>query len=278
MPGWIGAAMVISGALAYLGQQDLPEYEATKIEGDSPEIAFQKEMWNWMKDTMKPYQDLGIDALDEGAPEGMSPGDPSTTFTAAPVIPEFQFELNVDDEIYKFKQSQGEDSINRALAARGLSNSRAGVNALTNFNLDLASNETDSQFGRAKDIYGMNAARTMDNYQMLHGSELDQFNANNLLGNQKYQQWVDKVKIGMGSASTVGAGALQTGSGVANSMANQNSNLTTMLGLQNQSDIVGAQATADMGQIPFNAIQAWYYMNKPNTPGANNGAWPNTVP
>ena len=65
------------------------------------------------------------------------------------------FKVDENDPIFQFKQRKQEEAINRALSARGLSSSRAGINALSDANMNLLAQETDKQFGRQRDIFGM---------------------------------------------------------------------------------------------------------------------------
>lgn len=65
------------------------------------------------------------------------------------------FKVDENDPIFQYKQRKQEDAINRALSARGLSSSRAGINALSDANMNLLAQETDKQFGRQQGIFGM---------------------------------------------------------------------------------------------------------------------------
>lgn len=73
---------------------------------------------------------------------------------------------------YKWQQQQGEKAINRGLAARGMYNSRAGVNALTDFNQSLGAQETENSFNRLSTLanYGMGASANVGNYNIQTGA------------------------------------------------------------------------------------------------------------
>lgn len=54
--------------------------------------------------------------------------------------------------MYTWQQEQGERAINRALAARGLYNSSAALNQLSDFNRALGAEESERQYGRLMDL------------------------------------------------------------------------------------------------------------------------------
>jgi hypothetical protein len=76
--------------------------------------------------------------------------------------------LNIGDitasPMYQFQQQQGEEAINRALAARGMSNSSAAVNQLADFNTELNAMETEKAYDRAVDEYNRQYNQGMDQY------------------------------------------------------------------------------------------------------------------
>lgn len=81
---------------------------------------------------------------------------------------------------YKYQQQQGEQALNRNLAARGMYNSRAGVNALSDFNQSLSAQESDKTFNRLSTLanYGMGAAANVGNYNMTTGANISNSLAN----------------------------------------------------------------------------------------------------
>ncbi len=90
-------------------------------------------------------------------------GDPNS-LVGDPNLPS---NLNLDlqsDPVFQWKQEQMEKSVNKNLAARGLHNSSAGMNALSDANMKLISQEGDKQYGRAVDEYNRNYGREMDMY------------------------------------------------------------------------------------------------------------------
>jgi len=131
---------------------------------------------------------------------------------------------------YQWQQQKGEDAVNRALAARGMYNSRPGVNALSDFNQSLASQEYNNQFNRlaTQANYGLGAAANVGNYNI---------NAGQNMGNTAMQtgQLVGQGMVNQGQTmgGTIANALGALGQGIANqgyvnstnSYANQISNL-----------------------------------------------------
>lgn len=78
--------------------------------------------------------------------------------------------------LYKLQQEEGETAINRALSARGLWNSGAGVQALSDFNRKLIATEVDKMYSKTLD-YNKLVSGMSTNYATL-GSNLYNINAN----------------------------------------------------------------------------------------------------
>jgi len=57
-----------------------------------------------------------------------------------------------ESPMYSWQQEQGERALNRQAAAKGLSGSRASLNALSDFNRGLGAQESDKQYGRLLDM------------------------------------------------------------------------------------------------------------------------------
>jgi hypothetical protein len=92
---------------------------------------------------------------------------------------------------YNWQKQQGEEAVNRALAARGMYNSRAGVNALSDFNQNLNANTYQQQ---VNDLYNLS---NLGRGASATGASLNQ-----------------------GSATNVGNTLMNTGQLVANGMGN----------------------------------------------------------
>ena len=92
---------------------------------------------------------------------------------------------------YKFRVNQGQEALNRNLAAKGLLNSGNRLMELTKYGQDMGSQEYDNQFGRIKDLVG--------GYS---GSWIGDKNANTGLFNAQANAWntaqanADRTKLG----------------------------------------------------------------------------------
>jgi|GEM_PF-5092077 len=88
---------------------------------------------------------------------------------------------------YAWQKQQGEEAVNRALAARGMHNSRAGVNALSDFNENLNANTYQQQVGNLYNLsnlgrgasataasLGQNSATNLGNTYMNAGQSIGQ--------------------------------------------------------------------------------------------------------
>lgn len=62
--------------------------------------------------------------------------------------------------LYKMQAREGSKGINRELAARGLSNSGAGLESLRNFYSGLGANEAEKQYGRIFDLANLGYGAT----------------------------------------------------------------------------------------------------------------------
>lgn len=202
----------------------------------------QMEQFNKAMEQFKPFWEAGVEGLKQlqrTRPGASEPQLPSTTI---------DFKFDPDDELYKIQQEEGEEAINRALAARNMYNSRPGINALSDFNRKLIAEETQNQYGRA-----------VDKYNRDYTSAIDTFNIRNKLAGQEYGKWLDLTKIGAGAAQSAGAASIQTGQGVASSY-NQLANT------QFQGNMAAGQAQAnlwqDIGSAPVNALASYYYGKK----------------
>jgi len=202
----------------------------------------QTEMFNKSIEQFKPFYEAGK--------RGVNKLEQAKTGAQAPILPstEIPFVFDPNDKMYKIQQEEGERSINRALAARGMYNSRPGINALADFNRKLIAEETGRQYGRAVDKYGRD-----------YTSAIDKFNIENKIAGQEYGKYLDLAKIGTGAAGSMGQSALQTGQGVASqyqSLGNTQANALYR----------GGQAQAgmwqDVGSIPTNTLAQYYYGKK----------------
>jgi hypothetical protein len=118
-----------------------------------------------------------------------------------------EFKMDPNDEVYKWRQQQTQNSIDQAAAARGMYNSRPTINALSDANMALQGAEVDRQFSQnylskqdqLKNLYEMamgigtkNYGKATDDYSRGYGQLADQFDMSSKLGATKYGQAVDQ--------------------------------------------------------------------------------------
>jgi hypothetical protein len=171
------------------------------------------------------------------------------------------FNFNADDPAYQYKKEQLEKSINRSLAARGLYDSRAGINALSEGNRALISDEVDKQYARDVDEYNRQVANVQSRYGMA-GTEdereytrgksnlTDLFNMSTTLGGLNYGKAMDLVKVGTGASAAAG----NLGQSSANALG---SSYQSMGQMSNQNQANNAALWSGIGNIPANALGAY---------------------
>jgi hypothetical protein len=176
------------------------------------------------------------------------------------------FKFNPDDPAYKYKTEESTKSINKALAGRGLFDSRAGVNMLTDADRAIMADEFDKQYGRGyqtvTDLFKMGTTqddallnRNQIDYNRQYGGLSDLFKMAGSLGETGYQSLLDAVKVGTGAGAT--AGSLGT-SGAAN--------LTSAYGQMGaagaQNDANKASLWSGIGAMPMNAMLLYNLLSK----------------
>lgn len=141
-----------------------------------------------------------------------------------------------DDPIFKWKQQQQEQAMNRQLASRGLYGSRAGLNALGNQNMELMADEVDKMYGRATDAYNRD-----------YGALNDQFNFDQNLLNRDVGRYADLMNNGRSGINSI----LNAGAGAASNNTNAFSNAGSAL---SNSAMNKANATSNQWTGGANAI------------------------
>jgi len=296
--GDIGGA--ISGYFGYKAQDKASSRaQDTQMALGTAAIESQEKMFDKSLALQQPYHNYGKNALREGSPESLDP----RTLTQSNMVgdfnagadtglKDFQFELDPNDPIYKWKQEQMEESVNRAMASRGGYNSRAAINVLADKGMQLAADEMNSQYGRAVGEHGMANAlaserygrnigeydigrqATMTNNALTRSDELDQFNIDAALNSDKYGRFVDAMKIGQGSAAAAGQNALATGQGIAGTQSNM-ANALANIQMSQGSNL--ANLYAGLGAAPANSLaQGMNAYQMFNNVAAQNGAYSST--
>ena len=212
---------VISGIMGAGAQSDAADKAAAaQSQSTQAQIDAMLEMYGQTRKDLKPYRKAGYGALGDLQEMGLSlPGA-------------FDFKMDTESDSYKWKQQQGEEAINRAMAARGLYGSRAGVNSLADFNQSLANEEYTDQYNRALQGYNLDYGRAMDQY------------------NAKYGTALNLANMGMGSNATTAGAGQQTAQGIQSAHAQMGNALQ-------QSALTSGQSIASMwnnlGQSGWNA-------------------------
>lgn len=222
-------AVGLGGSLfgAFKGKGSIDDAVNAANKASKQGVDFQKYMYDTAMANYEPFRQLGL-----GAIPGMSGVDP--TGGAGDFLTKLgdlssNFKFNEEDPAYKYKMDQSTKNINQQLAARGLYNSRAGLNLQDESGRAIMADEYDKQYGRA------------------YSSLMDQFNMSSKLGATNYSKLMDLIKIGTGASSSAGNAAMQLGQGVASSY-----------GQMGGYDILGGQAGADfwsgLGAMPMNYL------------------------
>lgn len=260
---------VVSGIMGANAQENAAE-EAAKASREAAETSSdtQRYMFDKYIEYQQPFMQAGVSALpalQKAAGVPTATGERSTTEIQEPLpnqymnqlsampslaLPEtpgqFSYNLDPNDPAYKFKLEEAQKSIDAFSASRGNYNSRAAMNESTKAQRAITADEVQSQFDRAKDSYAMNlagyetdAAKASSLYSTQYGKLTDLYNMASQIGTTDYNKLLDLVKIGQGSSSSSGAGALATGQGLAGTYGQLGANLSS-------SALASGQATSNM--------------------------------
>jgi hypothetical protein len=218
----------------------------------------------------------------------------------APAIPDLpgdlDFKFNPDDEIYRYKQEQLNEQVNRQLAARGLYDSRAGLDVLADSNMALSASEIDKQYARAIqerdfatqtaiDKYKMGANRGQTLYDRLYGQQndlhnrmygqattedarrfglsQDKYNTAASQYGRDYGAALDLTKIGAGAAASAGAQSGAVGQSIGSNLANAGA-------YQAQGQLLASNTLANTITGAGTAIGNYYSSQQAATPVAQN--------
>lgn len=145
------------------------------------------------------------------------------------------FKFDPNDPGYKYKTEEAQKSIDKALAARGLFDSRAGVNMLA-----------DSDRAIMADEYGQQ-------YDRKYGSLMDLFKMSSSLGETEYQKLLDAVKVGTGAGAAAGSLGNAGASNIISSYGQ-------MSAAGAQDDANKASLWSGIGAMPMNAMLLYNLM------------------
>lgn len=154
-----GAAVAAGGG--YLASKESAEAqeEAAQTQAEAARSAedTQMEMYRQSREDVSPWMEAGKNVLPqlEYMATGRQPmvTDPKTGEQR--VDPDFSPMDVQQSPIFQFRQQQGEEAINRALAARGQFDSSYGVNRLAELTNKLTAEETAKQYDRLFNMAGM---------------------------------------------------------------------------------------------------------------------------
>lgn len=147
-------------------------------------MQLQKEMYEQQREDLMPWQEFGVKQL--GSLEQRIPGLVDDKFT---------MEDFFNDPGYQFRLQQGQQAINRAMAAKGLRQSTAAVRGLADFNQGLASQEYQNAWDR------WNENRTQQYNMMSNLAGMGQVQSGRLAGAAgQYGTNVGNIMVGQGNA------------------------------------------------------------------------------
>jgi len=207
--GGVVGAVVGAGASMYASKKQSKAAEkAAKIQSRSAKAAISEEQAarDQAVELQKPFREMGLAAIPELQKltlEGMSPEDVQLS------------------ELYKYQQEQGEESINRAAAARGGFGNTATVERIGEFNKSLLAEEIE---------------RT---------------------SNRQYGRLLDLVNIGRGAATTSGAAGTDAAGNISSLYTNQGANLSN---LAMQQGVNQTSMYSNLGALPLQAVDMAYKM------------------
>lgn len=233
----LGSGLIgLGGSLAYQNAISGSASDAANIQNAASQLGINLNL-DMMDKAIKyyePYYQTGLKGLSEyqEAPAGAEPPSyPSATI---------DFDFNPEDKMYKIRQEEGERAINRSLAARGMYDSRPGINALSDFNRKLIAEETQNQYNRA-----------VDEYNRKYQTASDIFNAENALAKQNLGKWSDVANMGAGAAQNITNALTQTGGNISDLYGKQGTASALAALAQGKSR---AGLSQDLASLPFNML------------------------
>lgn len=132
----------------------------------------------------QPFLDLGVSNI--GAYNAADPTGGAGQYINQLKNYGTNFKFDSTNPEYTFKVDEANRKNNMALSARGMYNSRAGLNLLDQSNRAITADEYNTQYNRG--------------YQNI----MDLFNTTSQLGKTDYNALLDKIKIGAGAAGAAG--------------------------------------------------------------------------
>lgn len=228
---------IAGGLLQSKGSSDAAEAQTAGM-GYAADV--RKEMFEKQMKLQRPFREAGYEALPDLRAMATGRYDRTATDMMGPEqegvynrLAKFTERPLEEDPYYQWRLSEGEDAINKAMAARGLQASRPAINALADQRRALTGEMTQQRYGRLG-----------QQYNMLQGTRANQYNRLSNLAN-----------IGQGAATQGVQSAGQFGRGMSN-LYGQMGQARAQNALT-QGNIYG-NMSANLGAMPMNmmAIQA----------------------
>jgi len=217
--------MMATGQVPEFTQAETEELESLRQTGD---LSSQEEerlgMLENRADQYAQLQEEGMpSAVDMMGPEQADVYNRLAQFTGGPLQ---------EDPYYQWRQSEGENAINRAMAARGLQSSRPAINELSDYTRALTGEMTNRRYNRLG-----------QQYNMAQGARSNQYNRLSQMAN-----------LGQGATSQGVQAAGQFGTNMAN-MYNQMGQAQAQ-GAMRQGNIQ-ANMWSNLGAMPMNALSTY---------------------
>lgn len=192
------------GVSALIGAKSASDATNAQVGASRDANALQLEMFNRQREDQQPWRQAGIKAL-----AGLDDGDFQRDFTAQ----DFQ-----KDPGYDFRLQEGQNAINNAASARGMSNSGNTLKALTKYGQDYATGEYQNAYNR----FNNDRNNRFNRLSSLAGVGQT---ANNQIGQagMNYANNASQNILGAGNAQAAGSMAMGNSlNGAANSFMNYN--------------------------------------------------------
>jgi len=228
---WLALLGQLGGSyMGYKGSQEAADKaaDATRYAADKSS-KYLKGAAKQARADMAPWRQMGYSAIPSMQAMDITRGGRHYQTLLDELSQNFQFDP--ENPLYKQKQGEMTENINASLAARGMYNSRPGLNLLEEAGTGLMNTESERQ------------------YQQKYGSLMDLYNMSNQLSGTEWGRLTDMAKIGTGAAGQSGQAAMQAGQGLSSIYGQQGANLANIYGQQGRDT---ADFWSSMGTMPLN--------------------------
>ena len=269
MAPWVLPAAMIASSVIGAGASAYSANKAAKAASNrwGSGIDSQVAMFNAAREDQRPFYIKGLESLNnlsgayypsESTPQyyefgrGIDPSGGASKYLAELEQLSNNFQFDPENPNYKLQLEESNKQINQALAARGMYNSRPGINALADNQRQLMATEYDRQ-----------RQETTQRYQEQYSKLFDLFNMQSNLGQLDYNKELDLVKAGQNAAASMGNAALATGQGLASSYGD-------MASIQMAQGNNMSQLYSGLGAMPLNYMLLQNMFGGGGTPATGN--------